>query len=214
MLVLPYLIESNGIEWEPLGNPVVYLEDRVGYANIIKAGSISTELKADGIEALGILLDADEQPENKWIAIRNACHNSGMISNMPDDLPKEGLILKADNDVRVGIWIMPDNKLPGMLETFLGYLLPTDTSSLWEFAEETIDKAKEQGAPFTDYHRDKARIHSWLAWQKSPGVQLHQAITERILNPQHPEAQQFVSWFKRLYGLRSLPDSSIETSGG
>ena len=96
---------------------------------------------------------------------------------------------------------MPDNKLPGMLETFLGYLLPTDNSLLWEFAESTINSAKAIGAPFTEYHREKARIYSWLAWQKPPGRQLHQAIKERILDPQHPEAQMFVNWFRKLYQL-------------
>jgi hypothetical protein len=198
---IPELIEINGINWGTRKNPVVLLRDCEGCENIIDKNVIAVELKADGIEALGILLDADEYPLDRWTAIRNACHNSGMIAGIPDELPVEGLILEADNGVRVGIWMMPDNQLPGMLETFLGYLLPLDTSSLWELAEETIEKAKVKGAPFTEYHRDKAQIYSWLAWQKPPGRQLHQAIKERILDPQHPEAQRFVSWFRQLYQL-------------
>jgi hypothetical protein len=198
---IPELIELNGIDWGSGKNTIVHIKDYEGYENIIKPGSISTELKADGIEALGILLDADEYPQDRWVAIRNACRNSKAVSNIPDDLPEKGLIIEAGNGVRVGIWIMPDNKLPGMLETFLGYLLPTDNSLLWEFAESTINSAKEQGAPFTEYHREKARIYSWLAWQKPPGRQLHQAIKERILDPQHPEAQMFVNWFRELYQL-------------
>jgi hypothetical protein len=196
---IPELIEINGINWGTRKNPVVLLRDCEGCENIINKDVIAVELKADGIEALGILLDADEEPQDRWIAIRNACRNSKAVSNIPDKLPKEGLIIEADNGVRVGIWIMPDNKLPGMLETFLGYLLPTDNSLLWKFAESTINSAKEQGAPFTEYHREKARIYSWLAWQKPPGRQLHQAIKERILDPQHPEAQMFVNWFRELY---------------
>jgi hypothetical protein len=198
---IPELIEINGINWGTRKNPVVLLRDCEGCENIINKDVIAVELKADGIEALGILLDADEYPLDRWIAIRNACRNSKAISNLPDELPEAGLIIEADNGVRVGIWIMPDNKLPGMLETFLGYLLPTDNSTLWEFAESTINSAKEQGAPFTEYHREKARIYSWLAWQKPPGRQLHQAIKERILDPQHPEAQQFIRWFRQLYQL-------------
>jgi hypothetical protein len=198
---IPELIEINGINWGTRKNPVVLLRDCEGCENIIDKNVIAVELKADGIEALGILLDADEHPLDRWIAIRNACRNSGMISGIPDELPVEGLIIEANNGVRVGIWMMPDNQLPGMLETFLGYLLPTDTSSLWALAEETIEKAKVQGAPFTEYHRDKAQIYSWLAWQKPPGRQLHQAIKQRILDPQHPEAQRFVSWFRQLYQL-------------
>jgi hypothetical protein len=198
---IPYLMGLNGIDWGRDKNTIVKLRNCEGYANIIKASAIAVELKADGIEALGILLDADEFPQNRWIAIRNACRNSKMISNIPDDIPVKGLIIQADNGVRVGIWIMPDNKLPGMLETFLGYLIPTGTSSLWEFAESTINTAKTLGAPFSEAHRDKAQIYSWLAWQKPPGLQIHQAIKERILDPQHPEAQMFVNWFRELYQL-------------
>jgi hypothetical protein len=199
--VIPELIEKNGIAWGNRKNPVVFLRDCAGCENIIDPAIIAAELKADGIEALGILLDADEHPRDRWTAIRNACRNSGMISNVPEDLPIEGLIIPADNGVRLGIWIMPDNKLPGMLETFLGYLLPTDTTALWDLAEKSIDEAKKQGAPFIATHREKARIYTWLAWQEPPGRQLHQAIQQRILDPQHPEAQQFVSWFLKLYQL-------------
>lgn len=198
---IPELIEINGVNWGSRKNPVVLIKDCEGCENIIDKDIIAVELKADGIEALGILLDADEFPIDRWIAIRNACRNSKAMSNMPDKLPEEGLIVKADNGVRVGIWIMPDNKLPGMLETFLGYLLPTDATSLWEFATSTTDAAKAKGAPFTEAHREKAKIYSWLAWQEPPGRQLHQAIKERILDPQHSEAQQFVSWFRELYQL-------------
>jgi hypothetical protein len=197
---IPYLMGLNGIEWSKDNKPIVQLRDCKGCDNIINADAIGVELKADGIEALGILLDADEHPRDRWIAIRNACRKSG-ISMMPDELPIDGLVVQTDNEIRVGIWIMPDNKLPGMLETFLGYLLPDDTSPLWELAKSTIDIAKERGAPFTEAHHDKAQIYSWLAWQKPPGLQLHIAIKERILDPKHPEAQKFVNWFRQLYQL-------------
>jgi hypothetical protein len=111
------------------------------------------------------------------------------------------LIITDDNGTRVGVWIMPDNKLPGMLETFLGYLLPTSTSDLWSVAEKSVNEAKESGAPFIESHRQKAQIYTWLAWQKPPGRQLHQAIQQRILDPTHPEAVKFVAWFRNLYDL-------------
>jgi hypothetical protein len=204
--VIPELLESNGIQWGDRRNPVVFLQDCDGFENILKAEGIAAGLKADGVEALGILLDADEEPQNRWTAVKNACRKSGMISKMPEDLPLDGLVLLADNGVRVGIWMMPDNRLAGMLETFLGYLLPTDTAALWALAAEAIDKARQQGAPFTEFHRDKAQIYSWLAWQEPPGRQLHDAIKQRILDPKHPEAQLFVAWFRKLYQLNEPLD--------
>ena len=89
----------------------------------------------------------------------------------------------------------------GMLETFLTYMIPEDGATLWQFAQAVTSEAKGKGAVFTELHLDKANIYTWLAWQNPPGRQLHQAIMERILHPNHPNAQRFVTWFKTLYGL-------------
>jgi hypothetical protein len=53
---IPYLMGLNGIDWGKEENTVVKLRDCKGYTNIIKAAAIAVELKADGVEALGILL--------------------------------------------------------------------------------------------------------------------------------------------------------------
>jgi hypothetical protein len=71
----------------------------------------------------------------------------------------------------------------------------------WQYAQEVVAEAKNRGALFIDSHIDKAYIYTWLAWQKPPGRQLHNAIEEEILNPQHPKAKTFVTWFKTLYDL-------------
>ncbi len=99
------------------------------------------------------------------------------------------------------MWIMPDNRLSGMLETFLAYLVPTASQSLWTYATEAVAEAKTLGAPYRDVHIDKAKIYTWLAWQAPPGRQLHNAIMERILDPQSPYASGCVDWFRVLYDL-------------
>jgi hypothetical protein len=199
--VIPELIEANGVNWGTRNKPVVYLRDYDGYSKIIDPDVISTELQASGLSALGIMLDADDNPNERWQSIRNACQSS--IPDIPKDLPEAGLILNAPNSVQFGIWLMPDNRMGGMLETFLAYLVPNDSEPLWQFSQETSRTAKNKGASFKDVHYDKANIYTWLAWQDPPGQQLHQAVMERILNPQHPNAQKFVTWFKTLYDLPS-----------
>jgi hypothetical protein len=97
--------------------------------------------------------------------------------------------------------MMPDNKQSGMLETFLAYMIPNETEILWQFAQSSVEQAKTQGAKFTEFQIDKANIYTWLVWQNPPGRQLHQAVIEKILDPTHPNAQKFVTWFKELYGL-------------
>jgi hypothetical protein len=197
--VIPELIEANGVDWGARNHPVVYLRDYDGYRKIVDADVISTELQASGLSALGIMIDADDNLKGRWQSIRNVCLK--IIPDIPEDLPEEGLIHNAPNGVKFGIWIMPDNRMSGMLETFLAYMLPYGNEPLWEFAQETTEQAKKRGALFTNAHYDKANIYTWLSWQDPPGRQLHQAVMERILNPQHPNAQKFVNWFKNLYDL-------------
>jgi hypothetical protein len=199
--VIPELMEANGIDWGTKQSPVVYIREYGGYEKIIALDVISTQLQASGLFALGIIIDADENPLGRWQSIRNASLKS--IPNIPEVLPDEGLIHLAPNGVKFGIWVMPDNKMRGMLETFLTYMIPTGNETLWQFAQEAAQSAKKRGAGFTETHLDKANIYTWLAWQEPPGRQLHDSIKQRILNPTDPNAQKFVSWFKSLYDLET-----------
>ncbi|MDX2273724.1 MAG: DUF3226 domain-containing protein [Cyanobacteriota bacterium] len=197
--VIPELIEANGVNWGTRKNPVVFIRDFDGYQKLVDPDVISTELQASGLSALGIMIDADDNPTGRWQSIRSASLKS--IPDLPEVLPDDGLIHATPTGIRFGIWIMPDNKMSGMLETFLTYMIPTNSATLWQFAQTVTNEAKGKGAVFTDPHLDKANIYTWLAWQNPPGRQLHQAIMERILHPNHPNAQRFVTWFKTLYDL-------------
>jgi hypothetical protein len=197
---IPELIEANGVNWGTRNNPVVYIRDCEGYQNLIDSDVIAVELQASGLSTLGIIVDADENPSGRWQSIYSACRKS--IPDIPDQLSEDGLIHTTSEGIRFGVWIMPDNQAQGMLETFLSYMIPTETDrNLWQFAQETAQTARGRGAPFTAAHLDKAQIYTWLAWQDPPGRQLHQAIQERMLDPQHPRGQKFMTWFKTLYRL-------------
>ncbi len=142
--VIPQLIEANGINWGTKKKPIVYIRDYDGYENLVKPDEISTELQASGLAALGIMVDADENPTERWQSIRNASLKS--IPDLPETLPEEGLIHTIPNGIKFGIWIMPNNKMCGMLETFLTYMIPDDNESLWQFAQEAVQGAKGKGA--------------------------------------------------------------------
>ncbi|MCC5658156.1 hypothetical protein LC608_14380 [Nostoc sp. XA010] len=194
--VIPYLMEANGIIWEKDKHPVEI--ENYGGDGFINPYRISARLKGAGLTHLGLMVDADDDPDIRWRSIRNACLPS--IPDIPEQIPEIGLLLTT-NGIKFGVWIMPDNLMRGMLETFLAYMIRDESELLWQYAQEVVAEAKNRGAPFIDSHIDKAYIYTWLAWQKPPGRQLHNAIKEEILNPQHPKAQTFVTWFKTLYDL-------------
>lgn len=196
--VIPWLIEANGINWETDDGNVVDIAAYGGVQNIT-AQKIALELKETALVSLGLIVDADDDASNRWAGIQRICSKS--IPDIPEDLPETGLIHSTTSGIKFGVWIMPDNTVRGMLETFLKYLVPDDNEALWQYAQAVAQSAKQQGANFKEAHYDKANIYSWLAWQDPPGQQLHDAVRKKILDPTHPKAQAFVAWFKQLYDL-------------
>lgn len=198
--VIPQLIEANGIPWgESRDRWVVEIKQCDGFENMVKKGVIETELKASGLKAFGIIADANDDLERSWNSLRDRC--LGSFPGLPGCLPAAGLIQVSKSGLKLGVWLMPDNRSHGMMETFLTYLVPDGSNPLLKHAECTRDQARALGAPYKDAHADKATIHTWLAWQDPPGRPLHNAVMERLLDPCSPHATGFVTWFRSLFGL-------------
>ena len=198
--LIPYLVEENGIPWgETRADAIVDIVEFDGVENLLKPGTIEAELKSSNISQLGILLDADENLTERWAAVRTRCIQA--FPNLPNELPTTGLVKENESGLRLGVWIMPDNQSSGMLETFLTFLVPSQSDGVYAHAVSSVEAARKCGAPCRDAHLDKAKIHTWLAWQDPPGRQLHKAIKERILAPESKNAQLFMRWFKELYAL-------------
>jgi len=203
--VIPQLIEKTGINWVENKKPIVPIE-QIGGKDNLTSNLISTHLQVSGLTHLGLMIDADENVSDSWKMIRNACLQieNIYIDNLPEQMPETGLIINIPNGtkfIKFGVWIMPDNIIEGMLETFLGYMIPEQGEYLWQYAQEVAREAKNKGATFKESYIDKAEIYTWLAWQDEPGRQIHQAIKYNILNPQTPNVQGFINWFKDLYDL-------------
>ncbi len=201
--VIPELVEKGGkLDWVVSGKPIVWIKENEGIENLLDKSTISSELKASGLEIIGIIVDADENSEGRWQSIRSFFIE--YFPDLPTEIPENGFVVSSRNEdgIKFGAWIMPDNRNNGMMETFLEYLVPNrENNELLKFAKEVTQQAKAKGAPFTDAHTDKAIIHSWLAWQDEPGPQLHNAIQQNILKPGNEKAKPFLKWFVKLYEL-------------
>ena len=190
---------ANGVNWKVNNVPVVYIESLGSVDEILSAGVIESELKATGLQALGVVVDANGSAGDRWNQIKVRCR--GLFPALPENLPEGGLEICELDEVRFGVWIMPDNRFAGMLEDFLIRLIPDTSQNLYELARECVDEAVEAGAQFRPPHRRKAELHTWLAWQNEPGRQLHEAVNYRILDPGRPESIPFVNWFRSLFGV-------------
>ena len=148
-------------------------------------------------EAIGLVLDADQPDISvRWQQLQS------LSELKPYGLPARpdpaGTIIDGPPDhPRLGIWLMPDNTSPGMLEDFLLHLAHPDGIAA---ARDTVAGVRGQPwAPFRDVHHSKAVIHTWLAWQDEPGKPLGQSITSHALRPHTPIAISFTDWLKRLF---------------
>jgi hypothetical protein len=197
--VIPQFMESF-ITWgdTPATWPVE-IESFNGYADLLKPGIIEAELKTSGLKALGVIVDANDDAEKRWRSIHERARKA--FPALPHGMPPAGLIASNAEGLRFGAWLMPDNKTKGMLETFLALFLPGGTAPLWEFVKKVCTDAKKHGAPYIDAHIDKVRIHSWLALQDPPGMQLHVAVLSKTLVVGTANANAFVAWFRNLYAL-------------
>jgi hypothetical protein len=194
--VLPELLELAGIAW-PKGNEPVHIEEQDGVAKLLAPAVIEATLKASGVTAVGIVVDANGDPGARWQQLR--ARLAPLFPGFPLELPATGTIHATAGQPRIGVWLMPDNVRAGMLETLLLALRGGD-EALHTHASAATDQARTLGAPFREAHRAKAELHAWLAWQDPPGQQLHSAVRARQLPPA-PVTHGFVAWFKQLFGL-------------
>ena len=147
---------------------------------------------------LGILVDADIDLQARWQQLRSILTPLGY--EMPNKPDLAGTIVKSEiSSTIIGIWIMPDNQVPGMLEDFARILIPEGDAAL-PFATRVVDEVQaELVAKFSPIHSSKALIHTWLAWQESPGTPMGLAITKTYLDHNQELCVLFVAWLNRLF---------------
>ena len=170
------------------------------YRQLMEA--LPVELKGTNVvERLGIVVDADECSDTHWQAIRNILLKSGFYSNLPKVLPEDGLIVEPDDKEQliVGAWIMPDNRLSGMMEDFVACMIPEGDQLLNEADAVLKHLEGNRLNRYKPVHHAKARIHTWLAWQDEPGMPMGTAITCRVLSTDKELCGRFVSWLCKLF---------------
>ena len=153
-----------------------------------------------GVSNIGIVVDADSDVNARWDAFHNIAKNAGECK-FPSKPPQSGHItniVREKHPIRLGIWIMPNNENEGMLEHFVSDLIP-DGNFLWQKAEADVIAIPETERLFPSIHTQKAKIHTWLAWQETPGRPMGIGVAAGWFDHQSPLAQSFIAWIKELF---------------
>lgn len=154
-------------------------------------------LNTENKEVIGVVLDADNPNfAAKWHKFQTTMDKVGIhCDDQPN--PHGTIIPVTDIYPKIGLWLMPDNRVDGMLEDFC--MTMAEPGAI-DFSQECVSTAQEKGhTSFIANHHSKAVVHTYLAWQNEPGRPLGQAITAKVLDPQHPLAKTFADWLIRLF---------------
>lgn len=152
-------------------------------------------------QRIGIVVDADLDIAARWDAIKSKLIETGKYNCKGLQLPNDGLVLQPNDSEypTIGVWVMPNNKLPGMLEDFVATLSEPDDVLMLK-ADEVLNELEQANIQrYKSVHRSKAKIHSYLAWQDEPGKPMGTSITAHVLNPNSPSGTAFLGWLRRLF---------------
>lgn len=168
--------------------------DAKGGWNVLQ-DSIPDETMAPGRRSLGILVDADTSVQGRWQAIRGALQSSELDMPVPTALSRRGTIIDAE--IRIGVWLMPDNMHRGEIEDFIVPMIPAG-DRVWPLAQQYIDGIPETDRKFRNRKILKAQLHAWLAARREPR-QIGSAIERGDLIVDGPLCQTFADWLKALF---------------
>lgn len=162
--------------------------------------------EAEGIERLGIVVDADHATNDpscdfgfsvRRKQVADVLANQGWLpTSTPAPLTKGEFFRHPDGLPDVGLWVMPDHGADGMLEDFVMPLIAgVDQQRLFQHAQVTIGNL-----PVTLFnpklHTTKACVATWRAWQKSPGGSLGKVLQSEALDLTLSPASEFIEWLK------------------
>lgn len=185
--VIEKLLDRHGVE--PLGFEI---EPKGGFEKLHQ--SIYNEVNASGRRTLGIIADANDEPNQRWQSISDQL--KGASCAVPASLSGGGVIFSGPRDIRIGVWLMPDNDRPGELEDFFADLIPSD-DPLWPMAKRYIDEIPKKLRPFRQ-KLTRAYVHAWLATREKPRP-MGLAIKAGDLRHDAAVATEFVQWIENLF---------------
>lgn len=158
------------------------------------------QLKENELDALGIIVDADLDLKKRWSDIKHLLNELELDYTLDNEPDPSGSIIIGKK--RLGIWLMPDNKVEGILEHFIANMLNSndENNKLWGHVQQSI-ATLPNGPRFDPKDSAKAQIATWLAWQKEPGHPIGLAVSMGYVDANSPVVDTFINWIKRLFQL-------------
>jgi hypothetical protein len=170
-----------------------------------KAGALkalNVAIKSRELDRIGIVIDADSEVENPvaqtWQSILGVLQRNG-YQNLPLQPRSSGTIIQQVEMPQIGIWIMPDNVNQGYLEHFFEQLIVQNDPFLLEATQMTEGFISQRRNRFSPVHLQKAKIHTWLAWQADPELPMGKALRKEFVDLENIRATEFLNWLRTTF---------------
>ncbi len=139
-----------------------------------------------GLGCVGTLAKIREKLAAHGFNREKRIHGAGFLFDHPDGLAP------------VGAWIMPDNRNEGMLEDFIkAAIVGEEQAELHNLACRTVGSLKTP--LFKPFHRSKAEVSTWLAWQKMPGARLESAVGNKLIELSSANCKALAEWLRMVF---------------
>lgn len=176
---------------EPM--PTFEIVDAGGLEKLM--ASIGSELKAPGRQAVGIVVDANDDIEARWAAVKNRLDSAGLVVGERDSA---GTVIRGTPpEPHVGVWIMPDNRHTGELEDFIEAMIPA-SDAVWPLSRAYIDGIPSTDRLFSAEKALRAQVHAWLAARERPRP-MGLAIRAGDLDVEGVGCAGLKTWLRRLF---------------
>ena len=96
--------------------------------------------------------------------------------------------------LRVGIWLMPNNRSKGELESFLADLI-AERDRLWRVCDTFVASVPQC---LLQVKRTKATLRVWLVLKGRP-LLLGRAIETNLIHANRQAGRDFVNWLSELF---------------
>lgn len=188
---------AEHIWWRRYGaEPTFCASEKDGIDKLLDA--IDTDIQAPGLQAMGILVDADCDVDARWDAVKGRLASATVdVPQIPD--PTGTIIAERPHDgiPRVGVWLMPDNRCKGELENFVAQMIPA-SDAVWPLSRDYIKGIPATERKFIEKKKLRAQVHAWLAAREDPR-RMGEAIRTRDLEIDGPLCQEFIAWLTELF---------------
>jgi hypothetical protein len=161
-------------------------------------------------KAIGLVLDADIEGHTTETVIEARLaqlrDKIGTRYDVPKEMPEGGLVLHPRQERPdagklpiIGIWMMPNNKVFGMLEDVLAESLPDNVRT---YIYQIVKNAKADNiATYHDSHLSKSVVRTYIAWQEPPDLQfIGLAIRKKMFAKIPQTCSAFLKWLEALFG--------------